>query len=425
MNFENTTFFIIPVAIGDMAHVTDALLASGDWERDKTICRPNFLLSYVHALSADEERFRVLRYLKTDELPIHMFEKKVGYTQSPKIKEFYLCAFGTGVAFLECRVAYGDMPITEIMDFAYHFKKADAADRKKLLKEGEVSLLTAAKRILMCEETGALPFFAYHNDIQYNCICYHLIRLSREQAKEEDVDRLCFYLKRSYDSAYLYNKENAVGEYDMIYKPYYYMVWAGCQEGLVVIASETDTDKTNYFLNNYYFGSLLSDYHFMYLMLLNQRFASLKFIEELASASDERASLERISVSAADLSTRYAFHVISDEMVYQNIYSDMYRIFHIDELSVDVKECGERMHTLWNAAAERHEKRSSRLLFALSCLTAFSALVDATGYFDRILPDFPLATVIGTCSVCLVFALIFMRNLWEGKRTKKKKSKKD
>lgn len=423
MNFENSTFFIIPVAMRDTKKVTETLLSSGDWERDMRICRPNYLLSYVHALSADEERFQVLRYLKTETLPVHLFEEKLEYSVKPKIKEFYFCAFGTGVGFLECRVCYGDMPVSEIMDFAYTFKRADNADRKKLLKEGEISLKTAVDLLLMREKTDIKPFFAYHNDIQSNCICYHTLLLPKEVAAREDIDRLCFYFKRSYDSAYLYNAQNGTGEYDMIYKPYGYMVWAGCQEGLVAIACETDNAKTNYFLQNYYFGNLISDYHFMYLLLLNQRFTSLKLIDTLASVTEDRESLEKIGVCAADLATRYAFHVISDEMVYQNIYSDMYRIFHIDELSVDVKECGERMQALQNASFERNERKSARLLFALSCLTAFSALVDATGYFDRFLPDLPLATLIGTCSVVSVFIGILLRNMWES-RTRKRKIKK-
>ncbi len=420
MSFENTTFYIIPVSVNDMEAFTDALLASGDFEREERLCRPNYLLNYAHSLATDPTRFRMLRYRKTDALPIHMFKEMLGYTVSPRITDIYLCAFGTGVAFLEYRVAYGDMPLSELMDFAYTFKRADHADRKKLLREGEISLMTASKQILDVKNTGAELFFAYHNDIQSNCICYHLIRLTREQAAQNDIDRLCFYLKRSYDSAYLYDKANDSSEYDMIYKPYYYMVWAGCQEGLVMITTETDTPKTNFFIENYYFGNLISDYHFMYLMLLNQRFGSLKCIEMLASAPDDRPSLERISSAAADLATRYAFHVVSDEMVYQNIYSDLYRIFHIDKLLADVKECGDRMAAVQNAAYERHERTTSRLLFALSCLTAFSALVDATGYFDRLFPFMHLATAIGTVCVCGVILFTLGRSLLESRRDKKK-----
>ena len=87
MNFENTTFYIIPVAIDDMPVFADTLLATGDWEKDSVICRPNYLLNYVHALADDPSRFRVLRYRKTEELPIHMFEQKLKYSVKPKIKE--------------------------------------------------------------------------------------------------------------------------------------------------------------------------------------------------------------------------------------------------------------------------------------------------------------------------------------------------
>ena len=420
MSFENTTFYIIPLSVEDMTAFTEHLLKSEKWEREEKLCRPNYLLHYAHSLATDPSRFRVLRYRETERLPICTFQKTLNYSVSPRITDIYLCAFGTGVCFLEYRVAYGDMPLSELMDFAYTFKKADGADRKKLLSEGEISLMTASKQILDTEKTKAKLFFAYHNEIQSNCICYHLIRLSKEQTAENDIDRLCFYLKRSYDSAYLYDKDNDSSEYDMIYKPYYYMVWAGCQEGLVMLTTETDVPKTNFFIENYYFSNLISDYHFMYLMLLNQRFGSLKCIDALAAAPDDRPALERISTAAADLATRYAFYVISDEMVYQNIYSDLYRIFHIDKLLADVKECGERMAAVQSAAAERHEKTTSRLLFALSCLTAFSALVDATGYFDRLFPWMGIATAIGTLCVGGVLLVTLGKNFLEAWRDKRK-----
>ena len=418
MGFENTTFYIIPVAIGNMRKYTDTLLSRGDWESDETICRPDYLLSYIHSLAHDPDRFRVLRYKKTAELPIHMFRDWVKYTVAPRIEEIYLCAFGTGVAFLEYRVAYGDMPLEEIKRFAYNFKKADNADHKGLLAEGEVSMMTATKQILYTDELGARPFFAYRNNIQYNCICYHLIRLSKEQKKKEDIDRLCFYLKRSYNDAYLYDKENDGSDYDMVYKPYSYMVWAGCQEGLVMITHETDHADTNSFLDKYYYDNLICDYHFMYLILLNQRFSSLLHIEALALAPDDSESLERINADATELATRYAFHVVSDEMVYQNIYTNMYHIFHIDKLLSDVEECRARIKAVQKSIAERNEKRTSGLLAGLSWLTFFSALVDATGYVDRFTGHFALATALGSVGVAIVFTFFSVRN-WVGGKKKK------
>jgi hypothetical protein len=216
----------------------------------------------------------------------------------------------------------------------------------------------------------------------------------------------------------LYDGKNDASDYDMIYKPYSYMVWAGCQEGLVMITHETDHESTNSFLDKYYFGNLIADYHFMHLMLLNQRFASLLHVEALARASDDSASLERIHADAADLATRYAFHVISDEMVYQNIYTDMYRILHIDKLLSDVEECRARIEAIHNGIAERNEKRTSGLLFGLSWLTFFSALVDATGYMDRFTSHFWLATVLGSLGVLAVFTFFSLRNRFGGKKKK-------
>ena len=423
MSFHNTSLYIIPVSVGDAIKMTDELLLSGSWEWDHTLGVPNYLLHYVHGLATDRERFRVLSYREPSSLPISVAGGKRRYSSRPSIDAIYLCAFGTGVAFLEFRVSYGDMTVDEIIDFAYHFKKADAADQRGLLKEGEISLMTAARRLLMVERTNAELFFSYRNSFQSNCICYHMIHLSGEQAEREDVDRLCFYLKRSYDSAYLYDKSNDGSEYDMIYKPYSYMTWAGCQEGLVHIASDTDNEKTNRFLNGYHFTNLMRDYHFTYLLLLNQRFTSLKYIDALASITDDTEEVERISAASAILKTRYSFRVVSDEMVYQNIYSDMYRIFHIDKLLLDVADCGSRMEGVEAAESKHHEKTTSSLLLALSVLALFSALVDASGYFDRMFPHMNIATIVGTGSVIGVFLLVLGKTVVDFFRSRRQRKR--
>jgi hypothetical protein len=198
--------------------------------------------------------------------------------------------------------------------------------------------------------------------------------------------------------------------FDMMFAPYDYDHWAGSQEGLVNIYHLTDNETTNNYLKKHKANQLSQNYRFMYLVLLNQRFSAIAFLEKIPKLrSYTRKERDAANLKISSLKTVFSFSIVSDDQLYQSIYSKMYSILGIDRLLEDIRDNEEQMQLLQNNELLAAEKMTSTFLFGLSVLSLFSVLVDAAGFFDRI-PILQSASTI-LSALCLL-AIIAVYIVW-------------
>jgi hypothetical protein len=196
----------------------------------------------------------------------------------------------------------------------------------------------------------------------------------------------------------------------MLFSPYDYDHWAGSQEGLVNIYTLTDNETTNNYLEKYKPKQLSLNYRFMYLVLLNQRFSAIAFLEKIPQLhACTRKERENVNLKIASLKTVFSFSVVSDDQLYQTIYTKMYSILGIDRLLEDIRDNEEQLQLLQNNELLNAEKMTSTFLFGLSVLSLFSVLVDAAGFFDRIPILQSISTILS--AVCLL-AIITVYIVW-------------
>ena len=416
--FENSSYYIIPTEVKDIKKMKKFLTSSDEWTKENAF-NINYLFNYAADIARDDLFSETFIYRNPSSFNIYMFEKECQANESPVIDEIRLVLFATGIAFLEFKVNYGNMAIEQIVNFAYEFKKADRADSNRHIDIGnKISLYTAACRILPEESTSAKLFFTAVSKFKYQTICFHMLLDSNNELTESDTKKYAFLLKRSYKTSFMYNENNDTSKYDMTYNPYDYTHWAGSQEGLVCICNLTGNNTTDYFLKNFQYNHLCNDYHFMYLMLLNQRFSAIKYINDIAKAkTDDNASTEQLNQKIIELKTRYTFHVISDEMIYQHVYSEMYSILDIDKLLDDIAENNEKLEMLNGINAAKTGRITERFLIAISILSLFSALIDSADYFDRL----PFVSSISTPISFIIIAVTVIIYTIGYFRTKKKK----
>ena len=112
----------------------------------------------------------------------------------------------------------------------------------------------------------------------------------------------------------------------------------------------------------------------------------------------------------SSLKTNFSFSIVSDDQLYQTVYSKMYSILGIDRLLADVHENEEQIELLQNNELLNTEKLTSVFLFGLSVLSLFSVLVDAAGYFDRISVLQPASTLLS--ALCLLSIIVFYIVWW-------------
>ena len=384
--------------------------------------RCNYLFDYVSRIIDSDSSCRIYRYATPEDLPIYLFEhyERLALSEIPSVDEILFYVFETGVAFLELKISYGDMPVNEIINFAYYFKSSNRAEKTKYGKrEGQKSLYEVTGDILPEEESGTKHFFVNRSRLKYQLMCFHMVKA--DYGNEFERNQLLFRLKRSYTESFVYEEGNDFGHYDMTYAPYEYMAFGGCQEGFAAVCHDTGIAGTDYFINEIFYNQLVSDYHYLYLVLLNQRFSEMKYIEEIACSEDTKELVEQISKKIIHLKTRYSFHVVSDDYIYQNIYSKMYEILDIDKLFLDIEENGDRLALVQNNDSVETEKENNRFLMCISLLAVFSALVDLASYLDRMSFATLVSTVVSAVGVLAVIGYSAFNIV--RKRTKKNKKK--
>jgi hypothetical protein len=192
----------------------------------------------------------------------------------------------------------------------------------------------------------------------------------------------------------------------MIYKSGESDYWGCSSAGMVNITYDFQKQGSHYFLHYLKPSHMTIDYYFVYLLLLNQRFSAIQYINEIAeSYSMNEMEIELLNKRIVALKTVFSFNVISDDKIFQNVYSRMFSILEIEHLIKDIVDNESQMQVLQNAGSVKAEKLSSKFLFGISLLSLFSALVDASVFFDRFNVLHSISTILGSLCVCVTVLL--------------------
>ena len=408
--FVNTSVFLIPIWFDSMENLKKNMTLFREWEKcPQEELGTDYLLSYAHLLTQNEARFVKYRCILTGEESVYKCEDiDEAYAEGAKIKEISLLAFGTGVAFASIQVEYHDLSPVQICNFIYGFKAVGRIAEK--YKKGKIDREDIESFLVKILPQFAEPFFYVTAAFKRECLCYTYIKAESSDVPGLNLSELMFRLGRGYSDRFEQTGNDS--SFDLVYQPYEHDRWSGSQEGLANLVFEPDQRKEDYFINNYKPLQLAKDYFFMYALLLNQRFASLKYIEIVAEATDR--DLEKLNKRIIDLKTKYVFRVIANDMIYQNLYSEIYRILEIDSLLNDLKENEEQMVQYYNEELERRNKTTGSLLVVLSCFTVFSTLIDMSDFLGLFQPIQRIAKWISLCFVFGVIAVYVYKNgLWK------------
>lgn len=296
--------------------------------------------------------------------------------------------FGTNIGFLVYDIWYSnDMNYMDILAFNYLFKKVGTSkfeifSETLLGDHGNTICLYALSESMIANGLDNVEIFFHAN---------HQIRMTSNvfsifcDKNSTEIDSKLFHFSHSYTTDYGYNQIYHDDTF-CCYHPYVYIHWGYCPDGISCVYY-----NINDFTYNELNGKLQNDYYFMYLVLLNQKYTLLSLINEMMAC--RKASPEEwrhIQHKLIIYQMEYSFRVVSDEMTYHRIYSDMRSILSINELENDLKDISNRMYQLKNEEQRESEelanaKRNWRInlgLGMLSLLAVFSAFVDSTDTLD-------------------------------------------
>jgi len=375
--FLNKSIFFAPIWTDNYTELVTCLKKDSRYRLSPKKDVPQYMLPYVNRIYRDDGLFIKFELQKEFFPRLCMYEAVCGLHSSPVLSEVVLSCFSTGCIFAEFHVTYEGLTVEEISNFSFHFKNAKKGKCEEL---GTVTMEEALLEIIPKQADTELFFTS--SDFKLECKMFHQI-CTEKALPEQELQSHLIHLRRGYHRNFAIPQ--TLGEYDMTYEPYGYDRWAGSQEGIVNIFSYTGEESTDNFLARYKPRHLSQNYWFMYLVLLNQRFSSIKYLDKVSQLSKyKRKEKEKLNVKIFQLKTVFSFCVVSDDQLYQDLYSKIYELLDIDRLLADIHDNEEQVETLQNHELLENEKMTSRFLFGLSLLSLFSVLVDAAGYFDRI-----------------------------------------
>lgn len=413
MSYSKSVFFI-PVWFDQFKPFTKAVSESTLWKpTDSKKVWACYLFRYASDINRNKDQFASFTLSDPSATRPYLFEDEIN--KKPVLEEIRLSCFSTGVGFLEFWVSHPDFSVDEVTNFAYLFKKATSKCNKEL-PGGKRALYDAACNLLP-KDTKAILFFSASARFKYECNCLHFIHLDQDIPDPDTLKTTLFHLSRSYRSNMPVSSESV---YDMVYEAGSGDFWAGSSEGLanIVYDFQSDTDRnTDYYLHNLKLQRLQTDYYFMYLLLLNQKYASVEYIRMVSqSLGCSTKTVEAINWRIVQLKNTFSFNVISDDSIVQNVYSKMYSVLEIRNLLADVIENEKQMELLQEAKHMSDDRLSNKYLFGISILSLFSALIDSASFFDRVDGIRPVSTAL---SLVCVLAILVLCIIWAVRSVRK------
>lgn len=107
--------------------------------------------------------------------------------------------------------------------------------------------------------------------------------------------------------------------------------------------------------------------------------------------------------------------MVSDDLLYQNVYKRMYAILDIDRLLEDICDNEEQLTKLQNGKALETERKTERFLLLLSVLSISSVLIDTSGFLDR-LAFGSLSSTLTSVALVLPVVAFYLIVLWRNRR---------
>ncbi len=408
--------FFIPVWFDQFKPFTKIVANHALWEpTDSKKVWAGYLFRYASDINRNKDLFASFTLKDPSALNVYMFREELKMENAPVIEEVRLSCFSTGVGFMEFWVSYSDMTVEEIADFSYMFKKATSKCKKDLPNQQRALYDVACE--LLPKEQQAVLFFSASARFKYECNCFHFLHLDQEIPENDKLQTTLYRLSRSYRSNMPASDDSA---YDMVYEAGAGDYWAGCSEGLANIVYDYQhgrDEKSDYYLHTLKIQRLATDYYFMYLLLLNQKYAAVEYIKMVSqSLNGNTREVENLNWRIVQLKNTFSFNVISDDSIVQNIYSKMFSVLEIRNLLEDVIENEKQMELLQKAKHMRDDRLSNKYLFGISILSLFSALIDSASFFDRVEGVRPISTVLSL--VCVVVILVLCI-IWSIKSVRK------
>lgn len=449
---NHISYIFIPFSMEDpdrFQDLTKAVADSGKWNLEQDNIR--YMLKYVSDKYVDADNRSRLFYhftLRDNRRGDFHIPPAWEWLQSVKtspvngvwehikfqLRKVHLFCFGTRMCILAYQISLEKTAALDVADALFHLKMA-SEEVEQVLPAGAsaapvrtTALQLAQALVEEFRAVDSLTFFG-HMDPQYaraNILTY------LEVPDQESYDRELFYLRNNYNRRFLFTRNEELDRKE-IFQNTADILWGVTSEASVCLACP---DKGNRkFIRNVFLRNFQSEYLFMHVVLLHQKYVLYMLLTELGiGENNDRETLEKYQANLTEFKADFVFSVITEVPQYQELYDYMVRASALERLYQDVQE---PLISLGEIRRKREEKEQAKrdsninsALALLSVLSFFSVMADSIGFVDSIfamlLPGIsPLYAKLGCMGlILLLFVYIFIKLLSKPRKKCRKGKKK-
>lgn len=268
-----------------------------------------------------------------------------------------------------------------------------------------------------------LLFYANEGCGKMNILAY--AELPMDTAAEE-VTRKLFYLGNCYNNSYIYSSSHCIPSNAHWQSPDIAWGYSSealacvtlCGQAIVRAAKGSGAHHSmgewehRRFIKRTFIKNVKSNYRFMYLILLHQKYAYYLLLTRLGAGQDKDVEvLEDYKSQLETLRTNFAFSRVSEAAQYQQLYAKLSEEFKLADIDRDVNDPLVTLTQLKHDEEERQDRRRERdmnhALALLAVLSIISCVCDGVSLFGASLEWFVVALI-----VTVVPIAVFTRSLW-------------
>lgn len=302
------------------------------------------------------------------------------------ISETYVYCFDTGIGIISFHIPYDagteeETLVNTCSILRCSAKHPDASKGTAILQDGAETYLSCLAQEQLSSLLGtSFSLFDHFNENSLRRVDMFSAVLCDANTADADsraYKKLCYRLANAYDSR---DKDIVLNESDF-YQPQDYTRWSFSKRGCCVVANLTGVGTTDAFLEDRWFVSVKSNYFYLYLMVLHQKYAIYNYLNTVAEDT-EKNYIKFNQESLIEFNSKYVFSIVSDEQFIQGAYLRMKEVNNVDEVYSDLEDELKRLFEYSQLKNEESNELRNNKLNIISLI--ISVLCSASIIFDMV-----------------------------------------
>lgn len=322
------------------------------------------------------------------------------------IERVHLYLFNTSVGIVAFQLHFDNDDPYRIATSLFHLKKVSKEEFRCPGPEYSSTLLDLAQLLV-----GAIPelsdceFFYYVNPSMERANVFSYL----EVPAQDNCRKELYYLRHCYSVDYLYS--DAIPDDDEVYSPSPDTFWGVSPEAAVCLTCPDMGEEQ--FIHNVFCNNFNTQYLFMYVLLLHQRYVLYRFLTKIGvGAYNTLETLESYRAELYEFETNFVFTCVTEVPQYKQLYDRISKAFSLRQMYKDVNEPLISLQEIRreNSDRERQKRddRVNRALLLLSILSIFSALIDSFDFNESFLSRFCSNTVVHVIQYLCIGIIVFI-----------------